>query len=292
MNLNTWQEAIALGFPDCGTPGTLMTLMGPRETTVVYKTHCPLGSGDSKPRCTIYFLYIISVCFWAASWGSRDEYLDECGLLERPPQRRTHAPSCPADQDGFWLWWPVSCRVLLNPRSSSRHRSHKRMGVVSVLAGVTMGCDLLVLFSSSCRSNPLNNNLQGVVCLSLEGPVSIRNELADLASLNRSELLERLRSILILRVSKSFTSPIYGVVHTVFRSQTSDSRQSLLPSMFQMTGTCFPCSTLLSMFSSAAICTLAGHNYIETPGFPGWSWQERSTSYATESVLSRLCVQG
>lgn len=142
------------------------------------------------------------------------------------------------------------------------------MGVVSVLAGVAMGCDL-VLFSSSCWSNPLNNNLQGVVSLSLEGPVSIRNEIADLASLNRSELLERLKSVLILRFSKSFTSPIYGVVHTVLRSQTSDSHQSLLPSMFQMTGTCFQCSTLLSMFSSAAICTLTGRNYIETPGFLG-----------------------
>lgn len=143
------------------------------------------------------------------------------------------------------------------------------MGVVSVLAGVAMGCGLPVLFSSSCCSNPLNNNVQGVVSLSLEGPVSIRNELADLASLNRSELLERLKSILTLRFSKSLTSPIYGVVHTVLRSQTSDSHQSLLPSMFQMTGTCFQCSTLLDMFSSAAICTLVGHNYIETPGFPG-----------------------
>lgn len=143
------------------------------------------------------------------------------------------------------------------------------MGVVSVLAGVATGCGLLVLFSSSCWSNPLNNNLQGVVSLSLEGPVPIRDKLADLASLNTSELLERLKSILTRRFSKSFTSPIDGVVHTVLRSQTSDSHQSLLASMFQMTATCFQCSTLLSRLSSAAICTLVGHNYIETPGFPG-----------------------
>lgn len=97
-----------------------------------------------------------------------------------------------------------------------------------------MSCCLHVLFSSSCCSNPLNNNVQGVVSLSLEGPVSIRNELADLASLNRSELLERLKSILTLRFSKSLTSPMYGVVHAVLRSQTSDSHQSLLPSMFQI----------------------------------------------------------
>lgn len=83
------------------------------------------------------------------------------------------------------------------------------MGVVSVLAGVAMGCDL-VLFSSSCWSNPLNNNLQGVVSLSLEGPVSIRNEIADLASLNRSELLERLKSVLILRFSKFYISYLWG----------------------------------------------------------------------------------
>lgn len=37
MNLNTWQEVIALGFPDCGTLGTLMTLWGPRKLQLFTK---------------------------------------------------------------------------------------------------------------------------------------------------------------------------------------------------------------------------------------------------------------
>lgn len=37
MNLNTWKKAIALGFPERGTPGTGMLLTGPLETTVAYR---------------------------------------------------------------------------------------------------------------------------------------------------------------------------------------------------------------------------------------------------------------
>lgn len=37
MNLNTWQEAIALGFSDCGTLGTLMTLWGPGKLQLFTK---------------------------------------------------------------------------------------------------------------------------------------------------------------------------------------------------------------------------------------------------------------
>lgn len=49
--------------------------------------------------------------------------------------------------------------------------------MVSVLTGVDMECGLPILLSSTCWSNPLNNSLQGVVSLSLEGSVSIRNDL-------------------------------------------------------------------------------------------------------------------
>lgn len=81
--------------------------------------------------------------------------------------------------------------------------------------------------------------------------------------------MERLQSILTPRFEKSFTSPIYGVVHTALKSQIADSHQSLLPYMFQMTGACFQFSTLLSIFSSAAIGALIGGNHIETPCFTG-----------------------
>lgn len=37
MSLNTWQEATGLGFPDCGTHGSGMFLMGSLETRVAYK---------------------------------------------------------------------------------------------------------------------------------------------------------------------------------------------------------------------------------------------------------------
>lgn len=39
MNLNTWQEAIALGFPECESLATGMSLMGSLEIIVVYKKY-------------------------------------------------------------------------------------------------------------------------------------------------------------------------------------------------------------------------------------------------------------
>lgn len=39
MSLNTWQEATALGFPECGALGSGMSLMGRLETLVAYKKY-------------------------------------------------------------------------------------------------------------------------------------------------------------------------------------------------------------------------------------------------------------
>lgn len=39
MSLNTWQEAIALGSPECGTFGSGVSLMGPLKTIVAYKKY-------------------------------------------------------------------------------------------------------------------------------------------------------------------------------------------------------------------------------------------------------------
>lgn len=37
MNLNTWQEAINMGFTECGTLVTGMSFMGPLKIIVAYK---------------------------------------------------------------------------------------------------------------------------------------------------------------------------------------------------------------------------------------------------------------
>lgn len=39
MNLNTWQEATALGFPECERLATGMCLMGSLKVIVVYKQY-------------------------------------------------------------------------------------------------------------------------------------------------------------------------------------------------------------------------------------------------------------
>lgn len=202
MNLNTWQGTIVLGFPDCGT------LTWPQETTV-YKIYHLVRSRDSKPRYTSYILYIIfcsllschlGIQRWTRGWmWSPRKTLSEDTHRELPcwsgwflapflPSRFTQMVAYGG------LWVAKFCWI----QGLSVDKSHRRKAMFSVLSGVDMGCDLHILLSSSCWSNPFNDICREMfLChfkvfqspLSLEWPCWFR-----------SRQLEGLRSIPTQRV--------------------------------------------------------------------------------------------